>query len=213
MDRPREKFRRMGDDALSHVELLAVIIGSGTAKFPVLTVCENLLKRAGGSLEKLAALEVEELCSINGIGETRALTFLASVALAKRLNKRSAETRVSELNDTGIDAFLQTVLAQAEGPQFLIVLSIDRRLLATVELAGDATLLPDISHVIRTAGDAGAAKFFLACNTSDANLDDHLKKGYCRKMKAAAGIMRLEFEGLILNDGTTVRRIDADENE
>lgn len=210
MERPREKFRRKGAAALSDVELLAVMLGSGTAKFPVLNMCENLISVAGGSLQQLAALDMEALCKVAGIGEVRALSFLASVALAKRLNAVYPENGVPELDQEELAAFLSPVLTQACDQQFVaVLLTVERRLLATVELAGTDCQLPDIGHVIRIVTDARAPRFFLAYKIEKGMEDEQgFKKDYCSKMRLAAEIMRLAFEGMVGFDGKAICRVN-----
>jgi DNA repair protein RadC len=53
-DRPREKLQAKGPEALSDVELLAVLLGSGTKECDVLAVAERILKMLDGRNEKLS---------------------------------------------------------------------------------------------------------------------------------------------------------------
>ncbi len=46
-DRPRERLARLGPAALSEVELLAVIISSGSKKVPVLELSRKLISQFG----------------------------------------------------------------------------------------------------------------------------------------------------------------------
>jgi DNA repair protein RadC len=51
-DRPREKMKKNGAQALSNIELLAVIIGSGMQGRDVFAVSKDILKLAQTLLEK-----------------------------------------------------------------------------------------------------------------------------------------------------------------
>jgi len=210
MERPREKFRRLGADALSDVELLAMLMGSGTAKFPVLAMCENLIGAAGGSLQKLVELDLETLCGVDGIGEVRAMSFLATVALAKRLYSLKPEPVVPQLDDDTFSEFLIQLTTSSVDDEFTIVLLTgNRELLAAVGLAGTERSLPEVAHLVRIAFDAGASRFFLAVNFEGLSGNDFCD--FYKNLSAAANIMQLEFEGLVEFNSGVVNVMNFDE--
>ena len=71
-DRPQERLEKLGESALSDRELLAMIIRSGTAKYDVLTIAEELLVRAG-SLSGLLRWDALDFQQIPGIGKVKSL--------------------------------------------------------------------------------------------------------------------------------------------
>lgn len=85
VDLPREKLAKYGVEKLTDPELLAVLLGSGTAGLNVLDLSKQILKKFAG--EKLAEVKLEELEKIKGLGRTKSLQILASLELAKRLLK------------------------------------------------------------------------------------------------------------------------------
>ena len=86
--RPREKMIQGGPRALSHVELLAVILGTGTRKENVLKIAERLIRRYG--VASLPALTVQEWTGNPGVGEARACRLSALFELARRVEKASS---------------------------------------------------------------------------------------------------------------------------
>jgi len=52
-DRPRERLRALGPGALTAVELLAILLGTGTSKRDAVAVAGDLLAAAGGSVRAL----------------------------------------------------------------------------------------------------------------------------------------------------------------
>ena len=82
-ERPRERLRRLGAEALSSTELLAVILGCGTKGFPVLELSKELVTHFGG-LRNLADATVEELMLIKGLGAAQAIKLKAAFSLGKR---------------------------------------------------------------------------------------------------------------------------------
>ena len=83
-DRPREKMRRLGAQALSNTELLAILIGSGTSGKNVTVVAQELLSLSEGRLALLGMMPLERIIRQKGIGEVRAITVCAALELGKR---------------------------------------------------------------------------------------------------------------------------------
>ncbi len=85
-NRPRERMLKKGVDALSDAELLAVVLQKGTKKNNVVSLSQKILSKY--SLENLQDLGVNQLKSIAGIGEAKALQVLALAEIGKRLNSK-----------------------------------------------------------------------------------------------------------------------------
>ncbi len=81
VDRPRERLLAKGPAALSDLELLAVLIGSGVRGQGVLHLASKILRRFQGRLHRV---DVEALQSIKGLGRARACQIAAAIELAKR---------------------------------------------------------------------------------------------------------------------------------
>jgi DNA repair protein RadC len=80
-DRPREKLLAKGPSALSDLELLAVMLGSGIRGHGVLHLAARVLHRFEGRLERV---DPEALQSIKGLGRARACLIAAALELARR---------------------------------------------------------------------------------------------------------------------------------
>ncbi len=80
-DRPREKLKRKGPQALSDTELLAILIGSGNRKLDVLALSSRLLKSLDG---QGATPTLESLCKVDGIGPAKASLVVAAMEFARR---------------------------------------------------------------------------------------------------------------------------------
>ena len=81
-DKPRERLINEGIDALSNMELLALIIGSGGKNDNVFDIATNILKKY--RISDLRNLTYLELIKIPGIKKAKACILLASFELAKR---------------------------------------------------------------------------------------------------------------------------------
>lgn len=73
-----------GPEALDNVELLAILLRTGTGGMNVVDVSRELLKSADESLNGVAGMSVEKLCEINGIGPGKAVTIAAAFELGRR---------------------------------------------------------------------------------------------------------------------------------
>lgn len=86
-DRPRERLLRFGSEAMSTVELVAIILGSGTKGVSVLQLAQDIVARFG-SVAKLSEVTVEEFCQIKGLGFTKAIQLRAALCLGMRASKK-----------------------------------------------------------------------------------------------------------------------------
>jgi len=165
-ERPRERLAARGADALSHAELIAILLRTGLKGVNVVEVGRRLLQQFG-NLNALAAASLDDLCSVKGIGRDKAVTLLAAFALAKRM---AAELRgEAPLLDTPerIADLLREDLRHAPAEQFCVVLLNTRRRLVKVERISQGTLDTILVHardVFRSAIASNAAAIVLVHN-------------------------------------------------
>ncbi len=86
-ERPRERLLTLGPSALTAVELLAILLGTGTARADALSVAANLLASAGGTVRQLARRPPSSLRSVPGVGRAKAARIAAALELARRLDR------------------------------------------------------------------------------------------------------------------------------
>jgi DNA repair protein RadC len=82
-DRPREKLERGGAAALGDNELLAVVIGHGTAGAGALDVANGLIAAAGG-VHGLTRMHRDQIACVPGLGIALASRVQAAVELGRR---------------------------------------------------------------------------------------------------------------------------------
>jgi DNA repair protein RadC len=83
-ERPRERLFKLGSEALSVQEILALILGRGIKGESVMVASQKLLSRFG-NLKGVADASVEELIQMKGIGPAKAAQIKAALELSKRL--------------------------------------------------------------------------------------------------------------------------------
>jgi DNA repair protein RadC len=84
-ERPRERLQKLGAEALSAQEILAVILGRGVAGESVMVTAQRLLSQFG-NLEGIADASVEELSQVRGVGIAKAAQIKAAFELSSRLD-------------------------------------------------------------------------------------------------------------------------------
>jgi DNA repair protein RadC len=124
-DRPRERLTAFGPAALSDAELLALLIGTGTAREGVLDVAARLLSTVGG-LGALARLQASELAALPGLGPARAAEIVAALELGRRASRDIAAERPQIMNPADAAALLGPTLAHLEQERSVVLL-LDRR--------------------------------------------------------------------------------------
>src|SRR5262245_27302801 len=82
-DRPREKLARVGAAALGDNELLAAVLGHGSASYGALTLANAVLAAVGG-LVGLTRVGHDDLCALPAVGAARASQMLAAIELGRR---------------------------------------------------------------------------------------------------------------------------------
>lgn len=93
-EKPREKLLRDGPEGLSTVEVLAVILGTGTRSKSVMDLAGDVLAMDARGLRYLAECSPEELKKISGMGDAKVCVLMAALELGKRLSCLPAEERV-----------------------------------------------------------------------------------------------------------------------
>jgi DNA repair protein RadC len=83
--RPRERLWALGAAALTSVELVAILLGTGEAGREARQLAESLFERGGGGLRNLAARPPGELTRTRGVGPAKAARLLAAFEIAARL--------------------------------------------------------------------------------------------------------------------------------
>lgn len=165
-ERPRERLVSRGPDALTHAELIAILLRTGMKGVNVVQVGQNLLQQAG-SLNALAQAPVDELRRVPGIGRDKAATLVAAFALARRMEQeRREESPVLDNPETVVN-FMRESNRLKNLESFQVLMLNSRKRLIRVEDIADGlldTLLVHPREVFRAAIMANAASIILIHN-------------------------------------------------
>lgn len=165
-ERPRERLVARGPDALTHAELIAILLRTGLKGVNVVQVGQSLLQKFG-SLNALALASVDELRKVPGIGRDKAVTLVAAFVLAKRMEQERCDESPVLDNPATVVSFMRerNRLKNVESFQVLL-LNTRKKLIRADEISHGLldTLLVHPREVFRAAIAANAAGVLLVHN-------------------------------------------------
>lgn len=205
-DRPREKMERLGAEALSNAELLAILIGSGTPNESAVELMQKVLSQSNNNLNTLGKKSIKELMAFKGVGPAKAITILAACELGKRRQQELAEERLRLDSSQGIYQLMCPTLQDLDAEEaWLLLLNQQCKLIKKMRLShgGLTQTMVDVRILVREALLANATLIVLCHNHPSGSLhpsreDDHLTE----RVKKACDLMSLHFiDHLIITDG------------
>ena len=205
-DRPREKMVKLGTEALSDAELLAILIGNGSAKEDAVSLMKRILADCKNNLNTLGKMTIQDLCRYNGIGEAKAISILAACELGKRRQMESPEERPDLGTATRIYNHMHPVMQDLDVEEFWVLLMNQHyRLIKKVKIShgGITETAVDIRIIIKEAVLANATILAVCHNHPSGGItpskqDDNLTN----QIRQACQLMRIHFmDHVIVTDG------------
>jgi DNA repair protein RadC len=194
-DRPREKLLHQGASYLSNVELIAILIGSGSVKESAVSLIKRILKSADNDLFKLQQLPLQTLVKFNGIGLVKAIKIKAALELGKRMNQKKKE-KVIVLNDSRkvYESIVYDLSALDHEQFWILYLNQSSKLIEKYRLSqgGITQTVVDIRLALKRAIEVGATALILIHNHPSGNLNPSPQdKELTQKFKKAAAYVDL----------------------
>ena len=167
-ERPREKLLLYGAGALSNVELLAILLRSGTKKKSVLRIAEEILahiKEQG--LTAMVHISAAELAKIDGVGQVKAATLQAAIELGRRLSVQSAAKIQVVHGPEDVARYAMPRFRFEQREHFAVMLLNTKNLIIGMPEVSVGSLSASVVHpreVFRAAIDFAAASMILLHN-------------------------------------------------
>jgi DNA repair protein RadC len=197
-DRPREKLIQLGAARLSNIELIAIILRSGSKAVPLMVTCKSLIESIGNNIANLDILNIEQIAKVKGIGEIKAVTLLAAIELGKRSQRQTLPLNLKD--ETAIEHLIRSYFNDALKAQYHLVLISNRNeLLATSELKTEKGTLPNLKGIMKLSLEAAAAEIMLCRN--DIKLPARFcdqEKAFIIQLDAAASMFKIKMRGLLI---------------
>ncbi|MBP5545989.1 MAG: DNA repair protein RadC [Bacteroidales bacterium] len=205
-DRPRERLERLGAQALSDAELLAILVGSGSTKEDAVSLMKRILSDCQNNLNTLGKLTIRDLCQYNGIGPAKAITILAACELGKRRQAEKPQERPDLGTATLLYNYMHPKMQDLDTEEFwLLLMNQNYRLIKELRIAhgGITEVAVDIRLLLKEA---------LLCNATILAVCHNHPSGSIRPSKAdddltqrilrACQLMNIKFlDHVIVTDG------------
>lgn len=144
-DRPRERFLKLGPEAISDSELIAIILGTGTKQSSALDLANSILSNYV-SIFNLLQATISELCEIPGIGYAKSIKLKAAFELANRCMAREQLTMDKITSPEDIFRLMNFRLKTETREHFLAVMLNTKSYLLKIDLISIGSLNATIVH-------------------------------------------------------------------
>jgi DNA repair protein RadC len=172
-EKPREKLTSKGRSSLSNVELLAILLATGTKKKSAIDLAREILQKANNDLDDLAKLSVKDFCKIEGIGPAKAVTIIAAIELAGRRQQFAARERARIKCSNDAYSYLKHQLRDLNHEEFwLVSLSRSGSVISETRISegGVAGTIADPKKIFKYALDDLASGIVVFHNHPSGNL-------------------------------------------
>jgi len=213
-DRPREKFKNLGKESVSSIEILAIILGSGTKSKSVIELSVEILDSVEGNLTLFSRLSLEDLLQFKGVGKTKAIQLLACLEFGKRIAMFDAKNKVEKIQSSA-DAFtlLRSVFQALNHEEFWVIyLNRASKVIKMERLSqgGVAGTSVDIKLIYRAAVNYLASSIIVSHNHPSGNLiPSQADKQITTKIMEAGKNLDIQLiDHLIVGDNKYVSFVD-----
>ncbi|QEY19259.1 JAB domain-containing protein [Psychrobacillus sp. AK 1817] len=170
-DRPRERLIRQGAESLSNQELLAILLRTGTKQESVL----HLANRVLGFFEQIQELKnatMEEMMTVKGIGQAKAVQLLAAVELGKRLSQQKTNEKFTIRSPKDAATYLMPEMSSLTQEHFVtLFLNVKNQILhkQTIFIGSLNASIVHPREIFREAVKRSAASIICAHNHPSGN--------------------------------------------
>ncbi|MBX0315071.1 DNA repair protein RadC [Planomicrobium glaciei] len=119
-DRPRERLVSQGAMSLSNQELIAILLRTGTKQESVLHLANRVLLYFE-QIQGLKDATIEEMTSIKGIGQAKAVQLLASVELGRRLSSKQTDRKFTIRSPKDAASYLMADMTSLKQEHFVVL--------------------------------------------------------------------------------------------
>ncbi len=173
-DRPREKMLLKGASTLSDAELLAILIGSGTATESAVQLAQRILHSVDNNLNALGKLSIKELASgFKGIGLAKSVSITAALELGKRRGTSNSLQRSSIRSSQDAFKLIHPLLCDLPHEELWVVLTNRAgKVIEKIKISqgGTAETSADLRLILKAAITGLAAGILLFHNHPSGNL-------------------------------------------
>jgi len=203
-DRPREKLISKGLASLSDAELLAILIGSGSAKESAVDLAKKILKGCNYNLNELGKKTVPDLKkSYHGIGDAKAITIVAALELGRRRKGGLQSEKIKQSSD--VFNIMQPILGDLPHEEFwVLLLNRSNKVITKFKISqgGVSGTVIDVRLILKPAIENLASSIVLCHNHPSGNIyPSDADENITQKVSEAADVMDIKvLDHLIITD-------------
>lgn len=137
-ERPYEKCERFGAENLTDIELLAILLRTGTRGENSMELAKRILYPDfdSGGIQNLHHWSFEQLIHVKGIGKVKAIQILCICELARRLSKACAGPGLRfDAPDTIARYYMEDLRYQKQEAMKLLLLNTKSRLIGETDIS------------------------------------------------------------------------------
>lgn len=205
-DRPREKLITKGISSLSDAELIAILIGSGSAKESAVDLSKRILKDCNNNLNELGKKSVTDLKkTYHGVGDAKAITIVAALELGRRRKDEEAFQKPKVTSSRDVFNLMQPILGDIPHEEFWVLL-LNRSNTVTfkfrISQGGISGTVIDVRLILKPAIDNLASSIILCHNHPSGNiLPSDADEKITKKIADSADIMDIKvLDHIIVTD-------------
>ncbi len=173
-DRPREKLMLKGTAALSDAELIAILIGGGSAKESAVDLSKRMLHSVQNSINELASLSLKQLMDFNGIGAARAIGIITALELGKRRHFEQLEEKPVVKDSRTVFRVMQPILGDLAHEEFWVLyLNNSNKIILKKQLSkgGITGTMVDVRLIFKKAIEVAAVGIIVCHNHPSGNFN------------------------------------------
>lgn len=196
-DQPREKLLYKGKNALSDAELVAILIGSGSRNESAVDLCKRILQQNNNQLHQLQKQSIQQLMQFKGIGEAKAITIVAALELAKRLQLSETKELTKIGSSADVCKLMQPIIGDLPHEEFwVLLLNNSNKVIYKLQLSkgGLTQTVVDIRMLFKTALEHLATALILVHNHPSGQLvASNADKDITQKIKLAGNSLDIKL--------------------
>jgi len=165
---PRERLLRLGAAKLSDVELVTIVLGSGSSGIPAADTARRLLAQISGRLQEIHTCHPADLLTIPGFGKAKYCSLMAGMELGRRMILRPTKKR-PVINNAKQACQIFREYLPTEGLETILALYLNNgnRILALEEVASHSNpsgCQLDLRKLLKSILNLNASSLILAHN-------------------------------------------------
>jgi len=194
-DRPREKLLLKGKASLSEAELIAILIGSGTASLSAVELAKQILGFVNNNLNDLARLTVKDLTKFKGIGEAKAISIVAALELGRRRKESEIAKKPKITSSSDVFEVMKSHLLDLRHEEFWVLMLNRANQVMSKKLTssgGVSGTVADPKIIFKSALDELASSIILCHNHPSGNIKpSQADINLTKKLKEAGKLLEI----------------------